>query len=143
MTSSLTSCFLAFTDSVYRKCLANGTWALKGNYSQCRAILNTQVTQTHQHCQTPAQTPHMSPRDTNNEPYYILTWGNCATQPNLPSSIRCSLCATQATCCRGTLEISTLKPQRRKQGERCHKDTKQYMLGGGSSHPFCQGKSDF
>lgn len=30
------------TNSVYRKCLANGTWALKGNYSQCRAILNTQ-----------------------------------------------------------------------------------------------------
>ncbi|KAL2102036.1 hypothetical protein ACEWY4_003797 [Coilia grayii] len=30
------------SNSVYRKCLANGTWALKGNYSQCRAILNTQ-----------------------------------------------------------------------------------------------------
>ncbi|XP_062388569.1 corticotropin-releasing factor receptor 1-like [Sardina pilchardus] len=30
------------TNSVYRTCLANGTWALKGNYSQCRAILNTQ-----------------------------------------------------------------------------------------------------
>uniref|UniRef100_H3D2S0 Corticotropin releasing hormone receptor 1 n=1 Tax=Tetraodon nigroviridis TaxID=99883 RepID=H3D2S0_TETNG len=27
------------TNSVYRKCLANGTWALKGNYSMCTAIL--------------------------------------------------------------------------------------------------------
>ncbi|KPP58966.1 corticotropin-releasing factor receptor 1-like [Scleropages formosus] len=26
--------------SVFRECLSNGTWAMKGNYSQCRAILN-------------------------------------------------------------------------------------------------------
>eukprot|EP00064_Thunnus_orientalis_P008546 superscaffoldBa00001024_g8569 len=26
--------------NVYRKCLANGTWALKGNYSMCKAILH-------------------------------------------------------------------------------------------------------
>lgn len=30
-------------DSVYRKCLANGTWALKGNYSMCKAILHEEV----------------------------------------------------------------------------------------------------
>ncbi|KAM6897616.1 corticotropin-releasing factor receptor 1 isoform 2-T2 [Xenentodon cancila] len=28
------------TNNVYRKCLANGTWALKGNYSMCKAILH-------------------------------------------------------------------------------------------------------
>ncbi|XP_054613970.1 uncharacterized protein LOC129170430 isoform X3 [Dunckerocampus dactyliophorus] len=28
------------TNSVYRKCLANGTWAAKGNYSMCKAILH-------------------------------------------------------------------------------------------------------
>nr|XP_057923305.1 corticotropin-releasing factor receptor 1 isoform X1 [Doryrhamphus excisus] len=28
------------TNSVYRKCLANGTWAAKGNYSMCQAILH-------------------------------------------------------------------------------------------------------
>ncbi|KAK2884394.1 hypothetical protein Q8A73_020868 [Channa argus] len=27
-------------DNVYRKCLANGTWASKGNYSMCKAILH-------------------------------------------------------------------------------------------------------
>lgn len=27
------------TDNVYRKCLANGTWAQKGNYSMCHAII--------------------------------------------------------------------------------------------------------
>ncbi|KAJ3608053.1 hypothetical protein NHX12_025103 [Muraenolepis orangiensis] len=27
-------------DNVYRRCLANGTWALKGNYSMCKAILH-------------------------------------------------------------------------------------------------------
>ncbi|RXN37993.1 corticotropin-releasing factor receptor 1-like protein [Labeo rohita] len=27
-------------DNVYRECLANGTWAKKGNYSQCQEILN-------------------------------------------------------------------------------------------------------
>lgn len=26
-------------DNVYRKCLANGTWAQKGNYSMCHAII--------------------------------------------------------------------------------------------------------
>lgn len=30
-------------DNVYRKCLANGTWALKGNYSMCKAILHEEV----------------------------------------------------------------------------------------------------
>ncbi|XP_026875472.2 corticotropin-releasing factor receptor 1-like, partial [Electrophorus electricus] len=30
------------TNKIFRKCLANGTWASKGNYSQCKAILNTQ-----------------------------------------------------------------------------------------------------
>lgn len=36
--------FLAlFTDNVYRRCLANGTWALKGNYSMCKAILHEEV----------------------------------------------------------------------------------------------------
>ncbi|XP_028822441.1 corticotropin-releasing factor receptor 1-like isoform X2 [Denticeps clupeoides] len=30
------------TNNVYRKCQDNGTWALKGNYSQCQEILNTQ-----------------------------------------------------------------------------------------------------
>uniref|UniRef100_A0A3B3UUS2 Corticotropin-releasing factor receptor 1 n=1 Tax=Poecilia latipinna TaxID=48699 RepID=A0A3B3UUS2_9TELE len=28
------------TNNVYRKCLENGTWALKGNYSMCKAILH-------------------------------------------------------------------------------------------------------
>uniref|UniRef100_A0A4W4EQ50 Corticotropin-releasing factor receptor 1 n=1 Tax=Electrophorus electricus TaxID=8005 RepID=A0A4W4EQ50_ELEEL len=28
------------TNNVYRECLANGTWAKKGNYSQCQEILN-------------------------------------------------------------------------------------------------------
>uniref|UniRef100_A0A3B3QPA0 Corticotropin-releasing factor receptor 1 n=1 Tax=Paramormyrops kingsleyae TaxID=1676925 RepID=A0A3B3QPA0_9TELE len=28
------------TNNVYRECLSNGTWAMKGNYSQCQAILN-------------------------------------------------------------------------------------------------------
>uniref|UniRef100_A0A8C6SVK4 Corticotropin releasing hormone receptor 1 n=1 Tax=Neogobius melanostomus TaxID=47308 RepID=A0A8C6SVK4_9GOBI len=28
------------TSNVYRKCQANGTWALKGNYSMCKAILD-------------------------------------------------------------------------------------------------------
>ncbi|XP_035764654.1 corticotropin-releasing factor receptor 1-like [Neolamprologus brichardi] len=28
------------TNNVYRRCLANGTWALKGNYSMCKAILH-------------------------------------------------------------------------------------------------------
>ncbi|XP_067100660.1 corticotropin-releasing factor receptor 1-like isoform X1 [Osmerus mordax] len=28
------------TNNVYRKCQANGTWALKGNYSMCKAILH-------------------------------------------------------------------------------------------------------
>ncbi|XP_019730204.1 corticotropin-releasing factor receptor 1-like isoform X1 [Hippocampus comes] len=28
------------TNNVYRKCLSNGTWAAKGNYSMCKAILN-------------------------------------------------------------------------------------------------------
>ncbi|XP_077595375.1 corticotropin-releasing factor receptor 1-like [Stigmatopora nigra] len=28
------------TNSVYRKCLRNGTWAPKGNYSMCKAILH-------------------------------------------------------------------------------------------------------
>ncbi|KAF3853969.1 hypothetical protein F7725_014657 [Dissostichus mawsoni] len=28
------------TNNVYKKCLANGTWALKGNYSMCKAILH-------------------------------------------------------------------------------------------------------
>uniref|UniRef100_A0A8B9JRC9 Corticotropin releasing hormone receptor 1 n=1 Tax=Astyanax mexicanus TaxID=7994 RepID=A0A8B9JRC9_ASTMX len=31
------------TNKIFRKCLANGTWASKGNYSQCKAILNVQV----------------------------------------------------------------------------------------------------
>jgi len=30
-------------DNVYRECLANGTWAKKGNYSQCQEILNEEV----------------------------------------------------------------------------------------------------
>ncbi|XP_030626134.1 corticotropin-releasing factor receptor 1-like, partial [Chanos chanos] len=30
------------SNNVYRRCLANGTWDSKGNYSQCRAILNIQ-----------------------------------------------------------------------------------------------------
>uniref|UniRef100_A0A8B9JRW8 Corticotropin releasing hormone receptor 1 n=1 Tax=Astyanax mexicanus TaxID=7994 RepID=A0A8B9JRW8_ASTMX len=30
------------TNKIFRKCLANGTWASKGNYSQCKAILNVQ-----------------------------------------------------------------------------------------------------
>ncbi|KAF5903799.1 corticotropin-releasing factor receptor 1-like, partial [Clarias magur] len=28
------------TNNVYRECLPNGTWAKKGNYSQCQEILN-------------------------------------------------------------------------------------------------------
>ncbi|XP_068592914.1 corticotropin-releasing factor receptor 1-like isoform X1 [Cebidichthys violaceus] len=28
------------TNNVYRNCLVNGTWALKGNYSMCKAILH-------------------------------------------------------------------------------------------------------
>ncbi|KAJ8416034.1 hypothetical protein AAFF_G00380560 [Aldrovandia affinis] len=28
------------TNNVYRECLSNGTWAMKGNYSQCQEILN-------------------------------------------------------------------------------------------------------
>ncbi|TKS89392.1 Corticotropin-releasing factor receptor 1 [Collichthys lucidus] len=31
------------TNNVYRKCLANGTWALKGNYSMCKAILHEEM----------------------------------------------------------------------------------------------------
>uniref|UniRef100_A0A668S7E8 Corticotropin-releasing factor receptor 1 n=1 Tax=Oreochromis aureus TaxID=47969 RepID=A0A668S7E8_OREAU len=31
------------TNNVYRRCLANGTWALKGNYSMCKAILHEEV----------------------------------------------------------------------------------------------------
>lgn len=31
----------SLADNVYRKCLENGTWALKGNYSMCTAILDT------------------------------------------------------------------------------------------------------
>lgn len=34
---------LDFSDNVYRECLANGTWAKKGNYSQCQEILNEEV----------------------------------------------------------------------------------------------------
>ncbi|KAK3571166.1 hypothetical protein QTP86_003662 [Hemibagrus guttatus] len=30
------------TNKIFRKCLANGTWASKSNYSQCKAILNVQ-----------------------------------------------------------------------------------------------------
>ncbi|XP_049615825.1 corticotropin-releasing factor receptor 1 isoform X3 [Syngnathus scovelli] len=31
------------TNSVYRKCLSNGTWAPKGNYSMCKAILHQEA----------------------------------------------------------------------------------------------------
>ncbi|MFT7797629.1 corticotropin-releasing factor receptor 1 isoform X1 [Arapaima gigas] len=31
------------TNNVYRECLSNGTWAMKGNYSQCQAILNEEL----------------------------------------------------------------------------------------------------
>ncbi|KAL7874870.1 hypothetical protein SRHO_G00058400 [Serrasalmus rhombeus] len=30
------------TNKIFRKCQANGTWASKGNYSQCKAILSVQ-----------------------------------------------------------------------------------------------------
>lgn len=39
-------------DKIFRKCLANGTWASKSNYSQCKAILSVQVKcdmRTHRH----------------------------------------------------------------------------------------------
>uniref|UniRef100_A0A3P8VRF3 Corticotropin releasing hormone receptor 1 n=1 Tax=Cynoglossus semilaevis TaxID=244447 RepID=A0A3P8VRF3_CYNSE len=35
------------TNNVYRKCLENGTWALKGNYSMCTAILDTNKYKMH------------------------------------------------------------------------------------------------
>lgn len=35
--------YVCFPDNVYRECLANGTWAKKGNYSQCQEILNEEV----------------------------------------------------------------------------------------------------
>lgn len=41
--SGLSSSLALFTDNVYRRCLANGTWALKGNYSMCKAILHEEV----------------------------------------------------------------------------------------------------
>ena len=45
--SFLTTCLVSSSspraDNVYRKCLANGTWALKGNYSMCKAILHEEV----------------------------------------------------------------------------------------------------
>lgn len=41
--SGFSSSLALFTDNVYRRCLANGTWALKGNYSMCKAILHEEV----------------------------------------------------------------------------------------------------
>ncbi|XP_061886616.1 corticotropin-releasing factor receptor 1 isoform X1 [Entelurus aequoreus] len=35
------------TSSVYRKCLANGTWAARGNYSMCQAILHQEKGKLH------------------------------------------------------------------------------------------------
>lgn len=43
LTSVLFLSSLLSADNVYRKCLANGTWALKGNYSMCKAILHEEV----------------------------------------------------------------------------------------------------
>ncbi|XP_035002565.1 corticotropin-releasing factor receptor 1 isoform X2 [Hippoglossus stenolepis] len=35
------------TNNVYRNCLSNGTWALKGNYSMCKAILEEKKSKMH------------------------------------------------------------------------------------------------
>ena len=43
LTAAPLSSFFSSSDNVYRKCLANGTWALKGNYSMCKAILHEEV----------------------------------------------------------------------------------------------------
>lgn len=43
LTAAPLSCLFSSSDNVYRKCLANGTWALKGNYSMCKAILHEEV----------------------------------------------------------------------------------------------------
>lgn len=34
---------VCFPDNVIRECLANGTWAKKGNYSLCQEILTEEV----------------------------------------------------------------------------------------------------
>ncbi|KAK1799316.1 hypothetical protein P4O66_007562 [Electrophorus voltai] len=39
-TTTFNSVVMEGRDNVYRECLANGTWAKKGNYSQCQEILN-------------------------------------------------------------------------------------------------------
>uniref|UniRef100_A0A8C4ZB52 Corticotropin-releasing factor receptor 1 n=1 Tax=Gadus morhua TaxID=8049 RepID=A0A8C4ZB52_GADMO len=35
------------TNSVYRRCLSNGSWAVKGNYSMCKAILYQERSKMH------------------------------------------------------------------------------------------------
>ncbi|KAK3520700.1 hypothetical protein QTP70_030576 [Hemibagrus guttatus] len=61
------------TNNVYRECLANGTWAKKGNYSQCQEILNEEYKRhlsTTSNSQTPnstmAKTKELS-KDTRNK----------------------------------------------------------------------------
>ncbi|CDQ73272.1 unnamed protein product [Oncorhynchus mykiss] len=37
------------TNNVYRECLSNGSWAVKGNYTQCQEILNEKKSKLHYH----------------------------------------------------------------------------------------------
>lgn len=61
----LLNVFSLFADNVYRKCLANGTWALKGNYSMCKAILHEEVSGRRDQTTFSAKGPWASSRKHN------------------------------------------------------------------------------